>query len=91
MFCEALAWNDDKFIPSLDISLSFLELSERILVFSALNLLNTTFLPQGNGLGKSAVNTRMKRGLSSHHHHSSKLSIKDLALELAKKHVSSLK
>ena len=40
-------------------------------------------------LGNSSINPRNKRGLSSYHrHHSSKLSVKDLALELAKKHVS---
>lgn len=41
-------------------------------------------------LGNSSVNPRRnKRASSSYHrHHSSKLSVKDLALELAKKHVS---
>ena len=40
-------------------------------------------------LGNSSINPRNKRALSSYHrHHSSKLSVKDLALELAKKHVS---
>ena len=37
-------------------------------------------------LGSFSINPRTKRTLSSHH--SSKLSVKDLALELAKKHVS---
>ena len=41
---------------------------------------------QDNGLGGSSVKPRSKR--SFHHRHSTKLSIKDLALELAKKHVS---
>ena len=43
---------------------------------------------QDNGLGNSPVKPRSKR--SSHHDHSKKLSIKDLALELAKKHVSTV-
>ena len=43
---------------------------------------------QDNGLGNSSVKPRSKR--SYHHSHSKKLSIKDLALELAKKHVSTL-
>ena len=43
---------------------------------------------QDNGLGNSSVKPRSKR--SYHHSHSKKLSIKDLALELAKKHVSAL-
>ena len=43
---------------------------------------------QGNGLGTSSVKPRSKR--SYHHGNSKKLSIKDLALELAKKHVSSI-
>ena len=43
---------------------------------------------QDNGLGSSLVKSRSKR--SYHHSHSKKLSIKDLALELAKKHVSSI-
>ena len=43
---------------------------------------------QDNGLGSSLVKSRNKR--SYHHSHSKKLSIKDLALELAKKHVSSI-
>ena len=43
---------------------------------------------QGNGLGSSLVKSRSKR--SYHHSHSKKLSIKDLALELAKKHVRSI-
>ena len=42
---------------------------------------------QDNGLGSSSVKPRSKR---SYHRHSTKLSIKDLALELAKKHVSSI-
>ena len=37
-------------------------------------------------LGSSSINPRTKRASSSQH--SSKLSVKDLALELAKKHVS---
>ena len=37
-------------------------------------------------LGSSSINPRIKRASSSQH--SSKLSVKDLALELAKKHVS---
>ena len=41
---------------------------------------------QDNGLGSSSVKPRSKR--SYHHRHSTRLSIKDLALELAKKHVS---
>ncbi|XP_078375526.1 noelin-like isoform X1 [Oculina patagonica] len=43
----------------------------------------------GDVLGNSSANVRTKRGLSSYRnrHHSSKLSIKDLALELAKKHL----
>ena len=40
-------------------------------------------------LGGSSINPRNKRALSSYH--SSKLSVKDLALELAKKHVSQTK
>ena len=43
---------------------------------------------QDSGLGSSLVKSRNKR--SYHHSHSKKLSIKDLALELAKKHVSSI-
>ena len=43
---------------------------------------------QDNGLGSSSVKPRSKR--SYHHRHSTKLSIKDLALELAKKLVSSI-
>ena len=42
---------------------------------------------QVNALGSSSLKPRSKR--SYHHRHSTKLSIKDLALELAKKHVSS--
>ena len=49
---------------------------------------NTLMNLQGNGLGNSPVKPRSKR--SYHHRHSTKLSIKDLALELAKKHVSTL-
>ena len=43
---------------------------------------------QVNALGSSSLKPRSKR--SYHHRHSAKLSIKDLALELAKKHVSSI-
>ena len=43
---------------------------------------------QVNGLASSLVKSRSKR--SYHHSHSKKLSIKDLALELAKKHLSSI-
>ena len=49
---------------------------------------NTLMNLQGNGLGNSPVKPRSKR--SYHHRHSTKLSIKDLALELAKKHVSTV-
>ena len=49
---------------------------------------NTFMNLQGNGLGNSPVKPRSKR--SYHHRHSTKLSIKDLALELAKKHVSTV-
>ena len=43
---------------------------------------------QDNGLGSSLAKSPRKR--SYHQSHSKKLSIKDLALELAKKHVSSI-
>lgn len=39
----------------------------------------------GDVIGNSSINPRTKRAFSSHH--SSKLSVKDLALELAKKHL----
>ena len=48
---------------------------------------NTFMNLQDNSLGNSSVKPRSKR--SYHHRHSTKLSMKDLALELAKKHVSS--
>ena len=49
---------------------------------------NTLTNLQDNSLGNSSVKPRSKR--SYHHRHSTKLSIKDLALELAKKHVSTV-
>ena len=57
------------------------------LIYSSLLIIPLMNL-QDNGLGSSLVKSRNKR--SYHHSHSKKLSIKDLALELAKKHVSSI-
>ena len=57
------------------------------LIYSSLLIIPLMNL-QDNGLGSSLVKSRSKR--SYHHSHSKKLSIKDLALELAKKHVSSI-
>ena len=61
-------------------------------IFSLLPFFSLLIIPlmnlQDNGLGSSLVKSRSKR--SYHYSHSKKLSIKDLALELAKKHVSSI-
>ena len=60
-------------------------------IFSLLPFFSLLIIPfinlQDNGLGSSSVKPRSKR---SYHRHSTKLSIKDLALELAKKHVGSI-
>ena len=69
---------------TLIYSYGFLHIPSTFLYLSSDNTSNE-FAGQRR-LGSSLVKPRSKR--SSHHPHSTKLSIKDLALELAKKHVS---